>query len=230
MLERVVSSARLRSYRPADHTELDMIVNYYWNTALSEALHPSLAALEVSLRNSIHHALTDREGTEMWFTRLPMPRELRSYANVYMDLERRLRSNPAAGQIVAELNFGFWVSLLNKTCFGTLWSPDRAALVHTAFPNMPRIANPRQHAFERYDPLRALRNRVMHYEPIWNGFVWKRIHRPIAELHTDVIEAIGWVSRDFEETVRGFDRFPVVYDPESSDRIEKTIKTQLGIL
>ena len=63
-LEQGVSTPRLASYRPQGGSDLDMTIHYLWNVVLSEALFPSFAALEVTLRNSIHHALTAREGSD----------------------------------------------------------------------------------------------------------------------------------------------------------------------
>ncbi len=65
-LRRTVSAPRLDKYRPSGGSDLDMVVTYFWNIALSEALYPGLAALEVSLRNGMYAAMTAREGTEWW--------------------------------------------------------------------------------------------------------------------------------------------------------------------
>src|SRR5919202_1807876 len=63
-----VSAERLESYRGEPITDdLTMIVNYLWNTALSEALYPSLQGLEVTLRKSLHGALSRRYGTPAWY-------------------------------------------------------------------------------------------------------------------------------------------------------------------
>ena len=57
-LKRVLSSERLAAYRQRTqgNDDLNLFCHYVWNIALSESLYPSLQALEVILRNTIHHA------------------------------------------------------------------------------------------------------------------------------------------------------------------------------
>jgi len=57
-LRAAISLPRLDKYRPVGGTDLDMAVNHFWNIAHFEALYPDLAVLEVTLRSSIHQALT----------------------------------------------------------------------------------------------------------------------------------------------------------------------------
>ena len=62
-----ISSHRLDSYRQAGQSDFDVIASYLWNMALCEALYPSLQALEVTLRNSIHAAAVRRYNSDFWF-------------------------------------------------------------------------------------------------------------------------------------------------------------------
>ena len=102
-LRQTVSSSRLDEYRPRGGSDLDMIVNYFWNVALSEALYPGLAALEISLRNGIHDALTNDRGTDLWFYEpgLLEPRQLREFSNARFNLFRDHGNQPTTGRIVA---------------------------------------------------------------------------------------------------------------------------------
>jgi hypothetical protein len=74
-LSQAVSRVRLEAYRPSAGSDLDTIVNYFWNITLCEALYPSLDAVEVVLRNSIHRTLSGYFQSEYWFddTRLVRP-------------------------------------------------------------------------------------------------------------------------------------------------------------
>lgn len=62
-LELPLSRIRLENYRPLHGADLDMVVNYFLNIELSEALYPTLQAFEVALRNSVHRALSQHFGT-----------------------------------------------------------------------------------------------------------------------------------------------------------------------
>jgi hypothetical protein len=58
LLRGVLSADRLDAYhQPGDSDGLDAAARYLWNVALSEALYPALAALEVGLRNNFHDEL-----------------------------------------------------------------------------------------------------------------------------------------------------------------------------
>lgn len=213
-----------------------MAVNYFWNVKLSEALYPGLAALEVTLRNSIHEALTAREGSDMWFRTLLEPRQLRDFAATAANLhERRWKKKlppPTTGQIVAELNFGFWTSVLSRIYHQTIWNQNNAATLRAVFPNLTG------HRFQRHlihthcNQIRELRNRVMHHEPILNGLRWDNQQRvqiiPINVLHQNILEAIGWISQDTLTTISDLDNFPTIFQQGRAD-IERDIKQQLGI-
>lgn len=115
-LEQTLSRERLESYRPAGGSHLDMVVNYFWNIDLAEALVPSLHAAELALRNSIANILTADRGTDVWFYEpgLLEPGQLQQFAHALVALSRR-KVQPTGGRIVAQLTFGFWVTLLRRT-------------------------------------------------------------------------------------------------------------------
>ncbi len=84
--------------------------------------------------------------------------------------------------IVAELNFGFWVSLLGKPYDATLWRHT----LHKGF-RASGGGKKRSDVHGRFNAVRRLRNRVAHHEPIF--------HKPLLQLHTETIEAIGWMCK-----------------------------------
>lgn len=221
-LEQGISNPRLSKYRPPGGSDLEMAVNYLWNIALSEALFPGLAALEVTLRSSIHHALTAREGTDMWFRTLLEPGQLSVYAQSHLKLYNRLkRTEPTSGQVVAELTFGFWTTLLSQPYHQTLWVPDKTALVKAVFPHLPPTPSNRHFVHQRYNDLRILRNRVMHHEPIW--------HRPrLYQEWEEMIEAIGWISPTTRDSILLLDHFTDTYR-NGRLRIETELQARFGI-
>lgn len=192
---------------PSD-TDLDLLERYFWNMALSEALYPSLHALEVALRNNIHDGATQLYGTLDWLTLQP-PILVVSEQDKVTAVLGKLGGSPGtpitAGKIVAELTFGFWTSLLDKRYQHRLWP----LLLRDVFPNMPRRLRTRHTASVRMSEIRRLRNRVFHHEPIWH---WQNLRKQ----HEDLVEAIGWLDRAMIDTITLFDRFPAVYGQGSS--------------
>lgn len=206
-----VSPARFERYRPPNGTDIDAAITYQWNLALSEALYPSLAAVEVTLRSAIHRELTAQQGTEWWFNLLLQPGQLRDFGMAYTHVQPRKKAMLTAGHIVAELKFSFWVTLLSQPYNQTLWAPDKARLLRAVFPGLPATPNARDVLEKRYNGIRLLRNRVMHYEPIWLGM--RLPNRPsvnIETFHDEIVEAIGWVSPVVRDSVEGMDRFDEV--------------------
>jgi hypothetical protein len=84
-LQGAISTPRLDAYRQAGGSDLDMVVNYFWNIELAEAIVPALHACEIALRNAIHKAMTKATGNEMWFFTegLLLPDELEDFVNAY---------------------------------------------------------------------------------------------------------------------------------------------------
>ncbi len=211
-LEQAVSSPRLAGYRSPSGSDLDMAVTYFWNIALCESLYPALDALEITLRNSIHRAATQIHGTEFWFDQpgiltMRQPYQVR-------DARGRLtqRGRPhTAGRIVAELHFGFWTTLLSDPYHSPFWMPERAQMLKKAFPHMTNATRIRGDIHRRYDILRYLRNRVFHFEPVWNGVPVPlqqtvSIHN-VEDMYADVLEAIGWISPAVRDSVMLLDHF-----------------------
>jgi hypothetical protein len=203
-LLRPVSHERLERYRPAGGSDLEMLVNYYWNIALCQAFYPVLNCVEVALRNTIHMTLTDHYGTENWFDDLTIVRQ-----EQYDDAQKaranliKRRQAHTAEKIVAELNFGFWVQMLTKHYEAPLWRPNRYGLMLTAFSNVSRRSRTPGDIHYRYYSINLLRNRVFHFEPIWH-------RRNLLQEHAKVMDAIGWISPRQKEAVNLFDTFPEV--------------------
>jgi hypothetical protein len=219
-LRQAVSSPRLDKYLPAGGSDLEMAVNYFWNIALSEALFPGFAAMEVALRNTIHNALT-ATFNEQWFyiPGLLEPEQLREFSQARLSLYKHHGNTPSVGLIVAQLNFGFWTTLLSRKYHDSLWNANRAENLRRAFPHVPRRQFQRELIHKRYNDLRFLRNRVMHHEPIWN-----RPH--LLSDHDGMLAAIKWISPPVHDSIIVFDTFPEVYR-EGRSQIERQLQRHL---
>ncbi len=167
-------------------SDLEMITNYFWDIDLAEALVPSLHAVELAVRNSMHAALAKRSRTEMWFYEPGLLRstQLQMLAS---GLDKLARKNNAAtpDRIVSALPFGFWVSLLTGPYEQPLWQPDGFQLLFEVFPNAGAVTRKQVHT--RLDGIRELRNRVFHHQHIWDKANLQREH-------VQILEAISWVN------------------------------------
>jgi len=203
-----LSDARFESYRrePTDAAD-DILARYTWNMALSEALYPILQAIEIALRNRINEAAAAEFDDPWWFDRAP-PLDHRELAFVTAaKAELTKRGKPVeVGRLVAELNFGFWTSLLDVRYERVLWP----RLLRLAFPWMPRRQRTRHDLSRRFTTIRRLRNRVFHHEPIWH---WHDLPRQ----HAALVEALGWMSTELRDLIVSFDRFPSVYNAGVTD-------------
>ncbi|MDQ3781084.1 MAG: hypothetical protein M3354_11155 [Chloroflexota bacterium] len=233
-LQNALSRERLAAYQARDDDDLAAVITYFWNIALCEALYPGLAALEVSMRNGIHGALAAHLATDHWYDRreerhLLLRREAQQVEEAKQKI-RKTRKPVTPGRVVAALSYGFWTSLLDSGYGNTIWTPKiRSVLMQHAFPYAPDHFHVRSRVHQRFNSIRFLRNRVFHYEPIWSGIYLpngRQMH--LADLHADIIDAIGWVNPTLQEAVAAVDRFPAMLQ-EGRNAIELQIKHHFGL-
>ncbi|MES9903828.1 MAG: hypothetical protein ABW168_14275 [Sedimenticola sp.] len=215
-LEQALSVERLAAYRQrlgqnSNHT---LFSHYAWNMALSESLYPTLQALEVTLRNSIHSAAVQHFGRADGYndTHIIHHHNDVGALNKAKTMLARQRKPLDPGRIIAELNFGFWTSMLDKRYEQVLWPQ----LLKTAFPHMPRKIRTRKTFSQRFHKIRQLRNRIFHHEPIW---YWQDLQQQ----HEQIMETISWIEPAARDLVMTVDRFPTIYQ----DGLQE-IEQQLG--
>lgn len=176
---------------------------YGLNTHLSESLYTPLQTLEVAIRNRIHTVLAEAKGEE-WFM---------DHSGVVLgryqpeQVAKAIEELNAAGKpvtpggVVANLTFSFWTTMFNKD-YETLW---QQALHKIANPRAPKGLK-RKSFSGRLTPIRVLRNRIAHHEPILNWNLHKH--------HTYILELIEWLSPPAAKWCRENDRFPDAYPAE----------------
>lgn len=195
-----------------------MLTNYFWNMELAEALVPSMHAVEVALRNTLHATLADHYTTDLWFyeDEVLESNQLRDFAYALGKMTKKPK--PWSGRIVAELSFGFWTSLLNAPYEQRMWQPNGYVLLFRAFPNAVGLS--RKQISDRFTAIKDLRNRVFHHEPIW--------YRPnLQQEHADTHQAIEWISPTLHRAINAVDTFPAALNGRAD--IETNLKTHLGI-
>jgi hypothetical protein len=178
------------------------IALYTLNAKLSESLYIPLQTLEVVLRNRIHAVMTEARH-EQWFREpglLLGKWQAEQLATAIEDI-RGDRKEPTPGRIVAALTFSFWTAM-----FGREYEP----LWQTTLHNIAR--RPGGKTLTRKDfsapltPIRKLRNRIAHHEPILEWDLPKHYRK--------IIELTGWLSPPAAEWCIAHSRFPEVYPPE----------------
>lgn len=233
-LEAVLAPDRLAAYRPAGGDDLAMVSTYFWNAALSCDLHFSLGVVEVSMRNGVHGALSAHANRNDWYDAIPLLRCERERIDSAKDTIRKSGKPVVPGRVVAGVTFDFWTSMLSvgygPNGYGsTLWSPNNAALVKHAFPNLPAPNDNRSYAHNRFNVLRLLRNRTSHHEPIWRGMTLRHgASFALADLYANTLDAIGRVSPELQSSVVAYDRFPETLQTGVATQ-EAAIKRHLGI-
>lgn len=204
-LEFSLSTTRLHSYGTAEDDAETKLHRYFWNIELSQAFYPLLHAFEVSLRNAIHQTVTTAKGTDRWFEIDGFLGEQQTAKVAEIVESLHIQNKEAtADRIVSRLMFGFWTSLLNRPYEESLWHTGTPIALVKVFPHFPKHKRTRKAVYGRVQLANTIRNRIFHFEPIWN--------RPnLMEEYGHIIEALGWISPDMAQMVRFYDRFNIIY-------------------
>lgn len=199
-LEVTLSSPRLAKYVVGSPGDKEAALRrYVLNTSISEAFYTPLQGLEICLRNSLASQLPALCGPE-WFRagaasifRHPLP-DMLSEAARNLGEDGKIVAEP---NIIAALNFGFWVSVLGPRYDTELWRPG----FRLAFPNRPK-GTERKLIQGGLNRIRRLRNRIAHHEPI--------LDRKLAFDHQIIIGLIDWMCHDTAAWVSAHSRVPRV--------------------
>lgn len=223
-LKATISEPRLERYRrPVNASDLEMLINYFWNMALADALHCSLSAAEVLLRNTIHSTLSAYIGQEDWYERdeLLEGRQREDRDDAKHNIETRGREITPE-RVVSKLTFGFWVTLLSKTYNERFWRPDLSDRpnLRIAFPYSP-AKHRRSDIQAKYYRANNLRNLAFHHEPIFDL-------RSLEDDYRRTYEGIGWIDTTMPAKIQIFDRFPDIH-ANGRDAVEAQLRRYLGI-
>lgn len=179
-LEQSISPDRLSTYLSAAQNNQESALKLYlWNSQASAAFYIPLQGLEIALRNALHQALSLKFNSAFWYEIAPLDRYSQENIAEAKEKCRKAYGTTDPPHIVAELSFGFWVSLLNRTYHQSLWIPA----LGKAFPNAKL---PRGDIHTKLNHIRILRNRIAHHEPIFK--------RHLEQDYKSIIEFIGWMN------------------------------------
>jgi hypothetical protein len=212
-LDQRVSSARLSSYGNSDDDVLDVAATYIWNASISQSLYLPLSMLEITIRNRIHHVMSEHVGTEYWFLAVLHVEEMRTVHEVWSLLSKKHRTPPTAGKVLADLTLGFWPKMFEKK-YHEMWWKNHTELFRNVFPFVPKGSVPSQAVtpslvHDHLESFRILRNRVMHHEPVFGGITSSNGTRmSIDAVHANVLAMIDWMDPRHVTSLRSWIRFP----------------------
>ncbi|WP_147268739.1 hypothetical protein [Sphaerisporangium album] len=196
----LISRPRMAPYLLAANGDREAALRLYaWNLEISCAFAGALQYLEVVLRNAMDSRLASHHGRRDWWN---VPRlTLATYARGAIDKAEtagRRRATFTPDDVMTELPFGFWVSLLSRRSdyYTQLWWP---ALRHE-FPGYPHHRPAALH--NDLDHLCRLRNRVAHCEPVH--------HRHLVKDFQNLLNVLACISTEAARCLRRFSRIPEV--------------------
>lgn len=192
----ILSQERFGTYRKWASGDDALAVRLYtYNVQLSAALYGPLHMLEVALRNVADKQLTTAFGAT-WIDQAPVLSDTYQQGCVAAARATLLKERKAAthAQIVAELNFGFWSSLVGHKSHH-LWGTLRPIF------QAPGIQ--RSMIAGQLRDLRILRNRVAHYEPI--------LAVPLDQRYASIIALTAWLSPSAATWVAQTSRWTALY-------------------
>ncbi len=199
-LEIILSADRFATYLGWAGGDRDRAIALYTlNAQLSECFATPLHMLEVTLRNRLHDVMRFNAG-EAWFD-MPAhqanPRQVEMLAKARQDL-RDAHKVETPGAVVAALTFGFWTAMLGRE-YEDLWQQRLHRIARRADGKGLR----RKDFSRPLGPIRLLRNRIAHHEPI--------LQWDLPKHHAAVLELTGWLSPVAADWCRANGRFPTVY-------------------
>ena len=205
ILSGAFSSQRLEKYINLYNGDVMKVAAHYKaNIALSESLYTSLSVFEVTLRNALSKELERMMGRKDWYSVFPSNPALKSLTSEVTVAIRHISHRGemvSPDKIIAELTFGFWVTLLNSEYELSLWKSLRLA-----FPHMPKKDRKRKNVSSPCNALRKLRNRVFHHESI----CWDLDY--ITDIHNRLVMVLGWINTDMPSWLDEVDHFCKVVD------------------
>lgn len=212
-LEFSISKDRLDEYvRTLNTTESKKIFTFYMlNSELSKSLYIPLKNLEVALRNNIHNVLSSFYTNEQWYETdgLLLQNEIRKINEVKQKLKNS-NKKITPSDIIAGLSFGFWTALFSKSYEQKIWVKH----IKDIFPNISKNMKNRKNLSSKINTIRYFRNRVFHFEPIFNK-------TNLEVVYLDILEMIKWLNIALYDVTIEFDEFKKVCKNEKKVTMKK---------
>ena len=202
-----ISNERFSSYQRRYPNDLKKsLLLYQSNIEISQSFYSNLSILEVSLRNTINKSCIIHFGSDNWLKE-ELPKELKRQI---IEIETKLKRSgkePTNDRIIAELNFGFWTTLFNRSNAKVFWKP-----LMKSFSDLPNDKRKRTVISAKLNRLRTFRNRIYHYDPI----VWDI--RELVSRRAEIDKILTWIEPEIAKWAKKIDTFEEVRN-KIKDRI-----------
>ena len=172
---------------------------YSLNTCISESLYTPLQILEIVLRNRCHSILSGYFG-DNWFDNrsfLLSDKQKKRLQEVKDNINGEGK-DITAGDIIAGLTFGFWTELLSPK-YENLWQQ----VLHKIAKRDNGKGLTRKDFTRSLSPIRVLRNRIAHHEPI--------VHWDLQKHYRNIEQIIHWLSPSAAKWNEQYSRFTEIY-------------------
>lgn len=220
-IEGALSSERLARYvRAAKGDRKEALRLYLYNARLAKACLFPLGMAEIVVRNAIDRCLSATFGPQ-WFRFDPTVTGIpTSSSTTLKSVVERLGADDHGAypidrrsEIVTSLPFEFWCALLRSST-EHLWE----TCLRSGFPNL-KVDQGRRNVSALASKLSRFRNRVVHHEPIFEGWNLQSIQTEAVELIRMVCEDTAfWVRRHstIMHAVRTKPERPDAFEPLSA--------------
>jgi len=199
IIDTLTSTHRLTSYENVFQTtnDIELMGVYLWSQHISGVLYPLLSCVEVSLRNAIDRALTQKLGLFWWRQDVlrckaelkgrPATRPLiairenfdsanRAYIRDMKEIlgKHAIIPNATHHDLIARTEFSTWEFLFDHQDYQFLdhqliWPGQLSNVFLGAWPHTS-TKQMVQHVGQQIKQVRLFRNRLAHHEPIWKRY------------------------------------------------------------
>jgi len=210
ILERYCSKARMDKYLLACKDSKEIALGRYkQNILVCQAFYPILNLFETFIRNAIYYQISlhfkDKDWINNQVTGFMSSAELKSSSyflkksilKCQKDMLRK-KIKPSSDKIIAELAFGFWLSLFQTHHYKLV----KGCPIHI-LPFKPKHVN-RSEIWLKLDRIRRFRNRIYHNEPI----CFKKSEIDFMDTLTirqDIYQCLKWMNPTLESYVKEYD-------------------------
>jgi len=210
-IEDALSNERFGAYMASAKGDRDKALALYrFNSQASAALYIPLQVLEVTLRNRFHHHLSEAYG-ECWFDRhgvITHAFQRHKISESQLELAREKRPLEP-GRIIAGLTFGFWTTCLSGPYDESLWRKGGLSKAFTASGEKPK----RGKVNALLNPIRRLRNRIAHHEPI--------LYWDLPKHYANMLLLTRWLVPVAADWCEAHSNFPAAFDPDFAKEMLK---------
>lgn len=205
-IEQALSESRIARYRAAvqnsENEYQDALELYLLNAQVSGLFFILLHICEVTVRNAVAEALTEKYGKRWPWA----PAFLRSLPrhhggpSPYKRLQKAAHQKNTVEQIIPELNFVFWQKMFTSRHDERIWNKYLFHVMPSLNASIS-IGDLRKGLHDDLGKIRLFRNRIAHHEPIMERNLDEDMERIIRVISYRSQETSYWISSRINEEI-----------------------------